>query len=71
MYAAKEITTREWMTARTDIQAQATRQETALARVSHSDALAGLVGHGDGLHVSWAGPMTSTPPGPLPVRGVR
>jgi len=55
LYAAKNITAREWMEARNPIQARITKTEQALARATRSDALAGLVGNGEQLRGSWAG----------------
>ncbi len=55
MYAAKEITAREWMSARKPIEVRITNAERHLARATRSDALAGLVGNGDQLRIQWAG----------------
>jgi len=53
LFAAKSITSREWMDARGPIQARITRAQHALARAGQSDALAGLVGNGQQLRASW------------------
>jgi site-specific DNA recombinase len=55
LYAAKSITAREWMDARTPILARIDKSEKALARATRSDALAGLVGNGQQLRAAWAG----------------
>jgi site-specific DNA recombinase len=55
LYAAKNITAREWMEARNPIQARIGKAEQAIARMTRSDALAGLVGNGEQLRASWAG----------------
>lgn len=55
LYAAKDITAREWMAARNPIQARIERAEQAVARATRSDALAGLVGNGGQLGASWSG----------------
>ncbi len=52
LYAAKNISAREWMDARTPIQARIDRTEQALARATRSDALAGLVGNGQQLRTA-------------------
>ncbi len=54
-YAAKDITMREWLGARQPIEARIGDAERRLARATHSDALRGLVGHGDRLGHQWAG----------------
>lgn len=53
LYAAKQITAAEWMTARNPIQARIKRSESALARATRTDALSGLVGHADTLTTQW------------------
>lgn len=53
MYARRDITTREWMTARNPIQARIEDGERRLARATRSDAIAGLVGNGTELHRKW------------------
>jgi site-specific DNA recombinase len=55
LYAAKNITAREWMEARNPIQGRTAKAEQAIARATRSDALAGLVGHGAQLRATWAG----------------
>jgi hypothetical protein len=55
VYAAREITVREWMSARQPIEARISDAERRLARASHADALQGLVGNGDALRAQWAG----------------
>lgn len=54
LYPAKSITAREWMNARSPIQARIIKTEQAIARATRSDALAGLVGNGEQLRGSWA-----------------
>jgi hypothetical protein len=54
-YAAKDITMREWLGARKPIEARIADAERRLARATHSDALRGLVGHGDELSHQWSG----------------
>ena len=53
-YAARQITLREWMTARAPIEARIGDAERRLARATRTDALAGLVGNGDALRAQWA-----------------
>lgn len=53
MYARRDISTREWMTARNPIQARIEDGERRLARATRSDAIAGLVGNGTELHRKW------------------
>ncbi len=53
-YAAKQITMREWLTARKAIEARIADADRRLARSTRSDALAGLPGHGARLSQSWA-----------------
>ena len=43
MYAARQVTT-EWMTARKPIEGRHADNERRLARITHNDALAGIVG---------------------------
>ena len=54
MYAAKQVTAREWMDARNPVQARITRAEQALARSTRSDALVGFIGNSEQLRASWA-----------------
>jgi hypothetical protein len=53
MYAAKQVTAREWMSARNPIEARIADTERRLSRLTRSDALAGLVGNGQALRASW------------------
>jgi DNA invertase Pin-like site-specific DNA recombinase len=53
LYASKRVSAREWLAARTPIEARIHSNETALARMTRSDALAGLVGQGDRLRTVW------------------
>lgn len=55
LYAAKQISAREWMGARRPIQARLDKTETALARLTRTDALTGLVGNGRALRAAWGG----------------
>jgi len=54
VYAAKDITMREWLTARKAIEARIADAERRLARSTRTDALAGLPGHGARLATSWS-----------------
>ena len=54
LYAGKEITSREWLTARRPIEARIRQTETALARATRSSALTGLAGQGVVLRTAWA-----------------
>lgn len=54
-YAAKHITMREWLSARAPIEARIGEAERRLSRATRTDALRGLVGHGDALSAQWAG----------------
>lgn len=54
LYAAKDITAAEWMTARNPIKARIARNEQAVSRATRSDALAGWVGNGEGLRAQWS-----------------
>jgi hypothetical protein len=54
LYASKEIPAREWMTARKPIDRRIEEAERQLARLTRSDALAGLVGNGSELRGQWA-----------------
>lgn len=55
LYAAKHITPREWLSARSPIVARMSVTQAALARATRSDALAGLIGNGEQLRATWAG----------------
>lgn len=52
-YAAKQVTMREWLAARRDVEDRIAAAERALARTTRSDALQGLVGHGQALRQTW------------------
>jgi site-specific DNA recombinase len=54
LWAAKKIDTAGWLRARGDLEARIRDTETKLARLTRSDALAGLVGNGQQLRASWA-----------------
>jgi site-specific DNA recombinase len=54
MYAAREIGRSEWVTARKPIEARAADAERRLARMTRSDALAGIVGNGQALQATWS-----------------
>lgn len=54
-YATTKITMREWMTARKPIESRIADAERRLSRATRTDALHGLVGHGDVLRTQWAG----------------
>lgn len=53
MYAAKNITAAEWMTARRTIEARRTDSRRTITRLSGTTALDGLIGNGDALRASW------------------
>ena len=55
LWAAKKIDTAGWLRARGDLEARIRETETRLARLTRSDALAGLVGNGEQLRTSWDG----------------
>jgi len=55
VYAARDITMREWLAARKAIEARISEAERRLARSTRSDALAGLPGQGERLSTLWAG----------------
>lgn len=55
VYAARQITVREWMKARRPIEGRIEEAERRLARATRSDTLQGLVGNGDALRTQWAG----------------
>jgi site-specific DNA recombinase len=54
MYAAREITRSEWMTARKPVESRITEIERRLSRMTRTDALAGIVGNGAALGQQWA-----------------
>jgi len=54
LYATKQIPARDWLTARKPIQDRIDTAERSLARLSRSETLAGLVGHGHQLRAGWA-----------------
>jgi site-specific DNA recombinase len=54
LYAARSIGAREWLTARKPIEARIADVEGRLARMTRTDALAGLVGNGEQLATQWA-----------------
>ena len=54
VYAAKQITMREWLAARKAIEARIDEAQRRLARSTRTDALAGLPGTGGHLSASWA-----------------
>jgi hypothetical protein len=53
MYAADEISAREWMAARKPIEANLEAARSRLARSEKREALVGLVGHGAELRERW------------------
>ena len=55
LFAADQITMREWLVARGPIEARIGDAERRLARASRADALQGLVGNGDALRAQWSG----------------
>ena len=54
MYAARQISAREWMAARNPIEARVQDGQRRLARATRNDAVAGFVGNGDALRTQWA-----------------
>lgn len=54
MWGNKEISREEWATARQPIDARIKDTERRLARITRSDALAGLIGNGSTLRTQWA-----------------
>lgn len=54
VYAARDITMREWLAARKAIEARIADAQRRLARTTRTDALAGLPGHGAVLTASWS-----------------
>lgn len=55
LFAAKGISSREWVVARRHIDDRIQSAERLLARQTGSDALTGVVGQGEHLRASWAG----------------
>jgi DNA invertase Pin-like site-specific DNA recombinase len=53
-YAAKQISMREWLAARKPIEERIADAERRVARATNTEALHGLVGHGDALRRQWA-----------------
>ncbi len=53
MFAAREITRVEWLTAREAIDARVSEAERSIARAGRNDALAGVVGNGAALARGW------------------
>jgi len=53
MFGAKDITAREWKTARAPIEKRIHDAERELRNATHSSALTGIVGHGSALRESW------------------
>jgi len=53
LYAAREITAREWMAARRPVEDRVRDAERRLARATHTSALDGLVGAGSALRGQW------------------
>ncbi|MBW8780377.1 MAG: recombinase family protein [Acidobacteria bacterium] len=53
MWAAKEITRAEWLTARRSVEERMRDTQGRLARVTRTDTLVGLPGNGDGLRDQW------------------
>jgi DNA invertase Pin-like site-specific DNA recombinase len=54
LYATKAINMAEWIKARNIVEARIAQAERTIARATRSDALAGLVGHGEQLRTQWA-----------------
>ena len=54
MYAAKQITMREWMTARKPIEDRIRDGQRRLDRITRTDSLSGFVGNGDALRAQWS-----------------
>ena len=54
LYADRQISAREWMTARNPIEARRGDNERRLSRMTRNDALAGIVGNGEQLHAQWS-----------------
>ena len=54
LYAAKQISAKEWMSARNPIEARRADNERQLARLTRTDALAGLIGNAEQLSAQWS-----------------
>jgi site-specific DNA recombinase len=54
-YAARDITMREWLSAKKPITGRLETAQRQLAKITRTDALHGLVGNGDTLSRSWKG----------------
>jgi DNA invertase Pin-like site-specific DNA recombinase len=54
LYADKQITAQEWITARNPIESRIQTTRAALAATANASALIGLVGNGQALRSSWA-----------------
>ena len=52
-YGDKEITMREWMTARKPIEERANNARRRLDRITRTDSLTGFIGNGDALRAQW------------------
>jgi len=55
LFAARDINARQWLAANKPIEARIHDTERRLARATHSDALAGLVGNASRLRTQWPG----------------
>jgi len=53
-YGARQVTMREWMKARAPIEQRQGAAQRQLATLTRTDALAGLVGHGEELGAAWS-----------------
>ncbi|MFT7395208.1 MAG: site-specific DNA recombinase [Candidatus Azotimanducaceae bacterium] len=53
-YAAKQITMREWLTAREPIEGRIRDAQRRLDRITRTDSLAGFIGNGEALHAQWS-----------------
>ena len=54
LYAARDISAREWMTARNPIEDRRRHNERRLAQMTSNDALTGIVGNGAQLRAQWS-----------------
>ncbi|MDP1795053.1 MAG: recombinase family protein, partial [Acidimicrobiales bacterium] len=54
MWGNNEVTRAEWVTARKPIDARINETQRRLARITRTDALAGLIGNGTTLRTQWA-----------------
>ncbi|MDX6284933.1 MAG: site-specific recombinase [Frankiales bacterium] len=54
LFGTKQITAREWMTAKRPMEERQRDLERRLARASNASTLDGFVGHGDRLRAQWA-----------------